>query len=801
MTFANLHRIKALAILVVTLLATATGITAVRAQMSVSMQTMERAEVHCQFDPQAGTIELGFRAPPLTQSELAKVQIAAIRIDGTEQTNFTPLDFASDDRIGATNNIVRVESMLISGGVEAIIWTTVDGKLHDFEIPVTDNSSYYGCGERFHAINQKGYIVPMASIDRTEQKGVACYKPIPFFMSTRNYGVWFDSAVPATIDFNVTDREHVWIHCRASRVRIVCFAGRNMADLLDGFTRLTGRPKVPPAWAFAPWKSRDVHRNREDVIADAELSRKHDLPCSVIVIDSPWETCYNNFELNEGQFKDPAAMFDRLRELGFYTCLWLTPFVNVQNRVDMHGITEVPCDTYLEAREKGYLVKRPDGEPMIAGWWKGRGALIDFTNPNAVKWWHTQLDKAKPWGFRSLKCDDGEGNFVKDAVFFDGTPAAEMRNRYTALYADAAQQYIDSRFEGDGVLWARSGFTGTQAQPCCWAGDNEANFSFQNGLPSVVLAGQTAALSGLPMWGHDIAGYLGRPTKELFIRWTQFGAFSPIMQVHMQSNLGPWDFDDETLAIYRRFARLHMSLFPYVFDAAHAAHDRGMPIMRPMVLAFQDDHEAHSKRYEYMFGPDLLVAPMVQPGTYRSVYLPKVPDNGARSSNGEINADWIDFWTGRRYGGGQTIEVHAPLDRMPLFVRAGAVICMLPDDVDTLIPRTADMADNVVAIDDRRILAVWPGSPPRNLTTYDGITVEKKTIATNADDKSSGPKHISSSKTTLTISSTSPRRIELRRMNVDVAALGDDWTLVAEGGFATKTIDIGPTPVEIMWAR
>lgn len=700
--------------------------------------------------------------------------LPTVRLDRVAQLSLKPAP--NTDRV-FVNNSVRVTLETISARSVAVTWSALDSGVHDFELAIEDNSKYYGCGERFSSLNHKGMILPMASTDHPEDKGVGSYKPIPFFMSTRGYAAWLDSSAPGTFDLNATDRHRVLLRYRACALRLVLIAGPDFAAMLDEFTRLTGRPRVPPAWAFAPWKSRNVHRNREEVLADAELSRKHDLPASVIVLDSPWERCYNDFILNDSQFRQPDAMFRRLRELGFHPCLWLTPFINVENLVDMDGITPGPCGSFAEADRRGFLVRRPDGRPMIVSWWKGRGALIDFTNPAARAWWLEQVDVARRWGLRALKCDDGEGNFVEDAVFFDGTPAVEMKSRYAALYLKTAQEFIDTRLKGDGVLFGRCGFTGTQSQPFCWAGDNEASFSFENGLPSVMLAGQNAALSGLPFWAHDIAGYIGTPDKELFIRWTQFGALSPCMQVHMTSNLGPWDFDEQTLSIYRMFAKLHTQLFPYLYDAAHQAAATGMPIIRPMVLAFPTDPAASQHRYQYMFGPDLLVAPIYQPGTHRSVYLPTLNDG----------AKWIDFWTGTAHAAGKTIEVDAPLERMPLFVRGGALLCMLPAEIDTLIPRNAEMSRDVVAIDDRRVLTIWPG-PGRSLATYDGIHA--------ATSRSNG-------RTTLSLSSRTPRPIEVRQMIGGVSerslesATRDGWTIDRATNSAHRQITAGPTAVTV----
>lgn len=704
--------------------------------------------------------------------ERTTLRLSPISIDGKRQR-----DFHASDQETIANSNSEVEFRFDATGRDSasITWTALDEKPHDFVIPIKDNSDYYGCGERFGSLNHKGLILPMVSIDRPEAKGSVTYKPVPFYMSTRGYGLFVESFEPGTFDFNATDRDHVLLKYRASRLRIVFIDGPDFASILDDYTDLTGRPRVPPAWSFAPWKSRNIHHNREEVLADAELTRKHDLPGSVIVIDSPWETGYNDFTLNEKQFREPEAMFARLRELGFHTCLWLTPFINSDNLIDMDGIDRGPSKNFAEAKEQGHLVKQPDGEPMIVDWWKGKGGLVDFTNPAALKWWHDQIDIARQWRFTALKCDDGEGNFVQDAVFHDGSTASEMKNRYAVLYLDAAQKYIDERLDGDGVLFARCGFAGTQQYPFCWAGDNEASFSFENGLPTVILAGQNAALSGIPFWGHDIAGYTGTPSKELFIRWAQFGALSPCMQVHMTSNLGPWDFDDETLAIYRKFAKLHTSLFPYIYDAAHEAARSGMPIIRSMVLAFQNDPAAAAHRYQYMFGSDLLVAPMYQPGTHRAVYLPRQPDGG----------EWLDYWSDKKFAGGQTIEVEAPLDQMPLFVRAGAIIPMLPDEIDTLIPRNAGMSKDVVAIDDRRVLQVWPG-PDGSITTSGGITAG----TTRAEGK-----------VLLQLSSKDPRTVEVRRRADATTGPKEDegWKRDAAGQWWYKPVVVGPESIVVTW--
>lgn len=631
-------------------------------------------------------------------------RIGPMRVDGASATDFEPVDGANS--VWRAGN-VRLSIEPVSERAAAIRWICSGDESRRMTVKVQGSHASFGGGERFNTLNLQGHVIDMASTDHPEPKGGISYKPVPFYMSSAGYAVWVNSFLPGRFDFNATDRFAVTMDYVGDELLIVLIDGPKFKDMLNEFTGLSGRPRVPPAWAFGLWKSRDVHRDRADVLEDVEMLRKHDIPASVLVIDSPWETGYNDFEMNREQFSEPEALFARVRELGFYTCFWMTPFINVANVQDMKGIDAGPTNTFAEAAKQGYLVTDSSGEPAITEWWKGKGALVDFTNPDAVTWWQEQLRKTLHWGGRAFKCDDGEGNFIGSARFADGSSAAEMTNRYSMLYLKATRDYLDEALEGDGVIVGRSGFAGMHQHAMGWAGDNAADWSHENGLPGVILAAQTAALSGMPYWGSDIAGYMGQPTKELFIRWTQFGCFSPQMMVHMTSNLGPWDFDEQTLAIFRDYAKLHTRLFPYIYRAAQESAATGLPIIRPMMLAFQDDPTAWTHVFQFMFGPDLLAAPMHTPGTHRSVYLP--------------TGDWIDYWTGISHTGKQVIEVEAPLERVPLFVRSGAVIEMLPDDVDTLIIRHNDMAGDVVAIDDRRVIQVWPGERGV-LTGFDGTS-------------------------------------------------------------------------------
>jgi alpha-D-xyloside xylohydrolase len=286
-----------------------------------------------------------------------------------------------------------------------------------------------------------------------------------------------------------------------------------------------------------------------------------------------------------------------------------------------------------------------------------------------------------------------------------------MRNKYAVLYNNAMEELIQKDLKGNGVLFARSVTVGANGLGMLWGGDNEASFSTENGLPSVVTAGLGAGLSGMPLWTADLGGYektASTPDPVLFQRWTEYAAFSPAMEVMSQANLGPWDYGDAALATYKKYAVLHMSLFPYRYAAAQDAAKTGMPIMRALALTNQNDSRARELKDEYMMGPDFLVAPVVDENTRRVMYLPQ--------------GEWVDYWTGTQTSGGRTVVVDAAIDMLPLYVRAGAVIPKIPEDVMTLVPQRESGNSAVKSLDDRRVYEVY-GSGDAAITDFEGRKV------------------------------------------------------------------------------
>ena len=600
-------------------------------------------------------------------------------------------------RVGATEITSRL-SWVGDGAVryEVIDWGGLTVDEVELSAASDDSERFYGLGEKFNALDQSEKITQILARDAPGDKGDRSYKAVPWFVSSRGYGLWFDSDAVSEIDFRATDSTRLTIRHREQRLAYTLILGPELTDVLERYTALTGRPPLPPTWAFAPWLSSDIWRDGGEVRYVVQTYRQLGLPGSVFVFDSPWETAYNDFSWNMSQFgaggtydgvsydgfESLAEMMSFLDQNGFKVVVWLTPFINVSS-VDegVPGQNLGKPSVYDEAEQAGYFVRSsPGGPPLVVPWWKGLGSPIDFTNPDARAWFQGKLaDLVTESGgvIGGFKADDGESDFIPDtAAYFDGRRGTEMKNAFSVAYHFAVYSVLES----DGVLFSRSGFTGTQAFPACWAGDNEPNFGRENGLPSVVIAGLSAAMSGYSIWGHDIGGYQetnpSQTPEDLFRRWTQFGALSPIMQIHRQvagNQQYPWSYGDDALANYRRYAELHTALFPYLYTLADESSRTGAPILRPLVLHYQDDPLSQVIDDQYLVGDALLVAPVLTGGvTAREVYLPA--------------GSWFDWLTSERIAGGQTItwQGDGPHD-LPMFARAGAIVPMLGERVDSLV--------------------------------------------------------------------------------------------------------------------
>jgi hypothetical protein len=546
--------------------------------------------------------------------------------------------------------------------------------------------AFSGLGARHHeAVDHMGRAVRLGADRRYH--GPACpaelredgipqgdYAPAPWLQSRAGYAVWLEGGGEGVL-FDLVRRPGASARAAAGPLRAHLLCHPLPAARLRAYCGLTGFPALLPEWGYGHWKSRDVYEHQDDVLEDFHGYRWHGIPLDAIVIDSPWETQYNTWRFNPHQFPDAPGMVDHLRAAGVRTVVWVTPWVNLDSRdgqVPPDSLSErlhrEPAPNYAPGARAGHFVRAPGGEPFVARWWMGTGSPVDFTSPAAEAWWREQAREVLEIGVEGIKADDGEGYyFPEDVRFADGSSGAQAAWDYGRRYRESMQRALDEVHPGRGVLFGRSGWSGQQAQGMLWGGDQVSDFW---SLRRLVAASLSAASSGFSNWSHDVGGYLGerlvdRCPRELLVRWVQLGCFTPLMQAHGRFAQEAWTYDGRTRALFREYVLLHERLVPYVRAAAAVAARTGLPVVRSLSLLDPADPRAWSVADAFGYGPSLWVAPVLEKGAReREVPLPR--------------GEWIEAASGRRMAGGDAVHAAAPLELIPLYVRAGSIVVTYP---------------------------------------------------------------------------------------------------------------------------
>lgn len=560
-------------------------------------------------------------------------------------------------------SVARIESYTVRlRGDGSIVQLSLNGSLSARYI--------WGTGERFDEVNRRGHGSNGRVVEKFTRQGEQTYLPIPFFMTESGLGWFRDSSIPVEMRFD----DGFSITQRTRGTMLACdtlFFGRPDV-VLSRFVRQTGEPMLPPEWAFGVWMSANGWNNDREVEAQLNAIKAYGYPASVMVLEA-WSDEETFYRWNSC-WPDPAATVRRIRESGLHLLLWQIPILK-------HEWNGEPCqalkDDIAEAIEKGYCVRNADGSPYrITENWFHHSLLLDFTNPEAVKWWFGKRKYLLDMGVEGFKTDGGEFLFPNDARLFDGSTGLSAHNRYPGQYIGAYQTFLRENGVA-GVTFSRADCTGAHTRPLHWAGDQLSAWSE---LRAQLMAGISAGLSGVLFWGFDIGGFAGElPSAELYLRATAMGCFSPIMQWHAEPRGGqfyathpdgfnndrsPWNLAEklnspEVLAIATAYARLRQRLRPYLVAEAEHCVRICRPMMAHLCLDFPQDESALSCQDEYMLGRGLLVAPIVREGAMeREVYLPK--------------GKWMDFFTREEIQGGQTLRVRCPLERIPVYERTDA---------------------------------------------------------------------------------------------------------------------------------
>ncbi len=602
-----------------------------------------------------------------------------------------------DDRVGP----VAVTIAAVSGSpgtfrlhVEA---RGADAAMLRFHLAADGNDAYHGLGERFGMVDARGAIVPMQlHVDgRSESSTNETHVPVPFMASTRSYGLFVATREAGAFDVASSDTTRVSATFEGAIADVYLFVARSPADVVAAYTRTAGLPRLPPRWAFGPMQWRNVWDSSDAMLADAHRLRAEDIPTTTMWIDNPWEASYNDHVFDTRRFPDPAALLGELRALGYRSIVWSTPYVDAVENGDSPATTAERL--YETARDRNWLVRYPGGSPYIsisnpasAAGMSARGGMIDFSSRDASAFWTERLLPLMDLGLRGFKLDYGEdivselGGSRTRFAFSDGSTERTQHSLYPQGYHAAYRAALDQRAGGDGFLIVRaSSYGGERVADVIWPGDLDSDFSRHDdvhvgGLPAAINGFLSLAESGFPTFGSDTGGYRGgTPTREALLRWAEHTAFTPVMQLGGGgSSHNPWMYDADAVAIYRSLARVHTALVPYLRLGAVAASRDGTPSALSLAMAYADDLDARNDPYAYLLGTDLLVAPVVDPDvTTRAVHLPA--------------GRWVHWFTGRAYDGAAgTQSISVPLGQPAVFLRQGAIVPMLADDVDTLVDAT-----------------------------------------------------------------------------------------------------------------
>jgi alpha-glucosidase (family GH31 glycosyl hydrolase) len=620
----------------------------------------------------------GMPAPDLRDEPLAAV-VRSLRVwdrQGVERVIGRPLPAVRAER---SASIVRLPARDSPGELTVVVRSVAPGTTSltlqppggweaarvGFALPLRAGERIYGLGERFGPVDARGQVVELWAQDRhIDPSRRTSHSPMPLLISSRRYAVLLDTTAHARVDVGATAPAATRVEVDVGALRVLLIRGADPKQLLRRVTRLTGRPPLVPRWGLGVWKN--LIGGEERVLADLERLCRHGVP-----IDAVW--IYDLVDpgsgfgwrwpiyrpIPPGPYRDPARLVRRLHAGGVRVLGYLSPFVD----------SDAPG--YAQAAERGYLVADADGRPIVrlarlAPGVIARRSAIDFTDPSAAAWFEARVRRALVrTGFDGAMQDFGEG-LPPDAVPASGEPAAFAHNRYPTLYSRAVRRAAQDARPDDTVFFARAGAIGSQSMSTGrFTGDQQRSWDPERGLPSVLEAMINGSLSGWPYWGPDIAGFTTAPDdvtdeRELWLRWLQLGALSPVMRDMLGSQRHAVDAltDHGTLTAFRAYARLHTALEPYLHRAARVAHRTGLPIIRPLFLEHPDDDATYDLDDQYLLGPDILVAPVLRSGARsRMLYLPE--------------GTWRHYWTGRRYDGGRWISVAAPVTQIPLFTTSG----------------------------------------------------------------------------------------------------------------------------------
>lgn len=525
------------------------------------------------------------------------------------------------------------------------------GKTYMVEQLAIDVDEYlYGFGERFTPFVKNGQSIDMWNEDggtSSEQT----YKNIPFYLSNKGYGVLVDNLGDVSFEIASEKVERAQFSVEGEKLSYYIISGKTPKKTLELYTLLTGRPALPPAWSFGLWLTTSFSTDYNESIVSNFIKGMEDrnIPLHVFHFDCFWmralEWC--NLKWNQDLFGNPKSMLDRFHKRGLKVSLWINPYV-AQN-----------SDLFEEGMKKGYFIKKTDGSVWQTDMWQSGMAIIDFTNPDATKWYQDKLRILSKMGVDSFKTDFGERIPVVGIMYYDHSDPVKMHNYYSILYNKAVFEVVEeTKGKGKATLFARAATVGGQQYPVHWGGDCSATYP---SMAETLRGGLSLSTCGFGFWSHDISGFEQTATPDIYKRWCAFGLLSSHSRLHGGvSYRVPWLFDEESCDVLRKFVALKCSLMPYLYGQAVISHEQGIPMHRPMFMEFAGDRSCETLDKEYMLGESLLVAPIFKEDGSVEYYLPE--------------GKWTHLLSEQIVDGGKWKKEKYDYFSLPLWVKEGTIL-------------------------------------------------------------------------------------------------------------------------------
>ena len=542
-------------------------------------------------------------------------------------------------------------------------------------LALESGESIFGLGEKFGGLDKRGQIIENWNRDATGVNAEISYKNVPFAWSPRGWGLFVHTAARAThgVGYSPWSHRSYILKLDDPNLDLFLLFADSPEEMLFKYTALTGRTALPPRWSYGAWFSRAYYNTADEIMEVAHKLRARRIPADVLTLDGrAWHKSETRFDFSwdAERYPDPEGFVRGLRSLDYRLCLWEYSYLSDLN--PMFG----------SLAEKKYFLKDKNGEPYMYQWLPPPNdrliphlqpsGLIDFTNPEAYAWYRDMHRSLFEIGVSVMKTDYGEA-LPEDVVGYNGDTGKRLHNIYALLYNRCVFEASQMYGEKDGIVWGRSGWAGGQRYPVQWGGDPQGDWE---GLAGSIRGGLTWGMSGGAFYTHDIGGFYGSqtsgsllgtgmPDPELYIRWAQAGVMCSHTRFHGTSPREPWFFGEQAEEIVCKWLAWRYRLIPYLQGCALAAQQTGMPVMRSMPLAFPNEPLSWHFEDQYMLGPSLLVAPVIQPGGKVRFYLP--------------SGKWYDIWERTWLEGPACLEREVPLDHIPVFGRAGTLLPLGPE--------------------------------------------------------------------------------------------------------------------------